>query len=137
MGGPRPEPEERRLFQAHEMVQISWQKIVEVVEVSVAVAVSDASADLFRYVPGGFGLISSPGLIERRGLQGGYNRRRGSAQRGQQRARFCVDAITIDFAEIAILRDAIGPEIKLLDQTQMFGEMHSGPQIGSVGNPIG
>ena len=64
MGGPRPEPEERRFLQSHEMVQVAGQKIIEVVEVPVAIAVTDARPRFFRNVPGQFGLISRPGLVE-------------------------------------------------------------------------
>jgi hypothetical protein len=53
-------------------------------------------------------------------VHGRYRRRRGGAQWSQQRARFCIDAITVNFVEIAILRNAVGPEIKFLDQAQMW-----------------
>jgi len=52
MRGPCPEAEESRLFQANEMVQVSSQKINEVVEISVAVAVTDASPGFLGNVPG-------------------------------------------------------------------------------------
>src|SRR5208282_3209792 len=45
--------------------------------------------------------------------------------------------VTIDFVEIAILRDAVGPKIELFDQPQMCGEMHGGPEIEYVRDAIG
>ena len=51
MGGPRPEPEQRRFLQAHEMVHVSGQIIVEVVEVPIAIAVADAGSQLFSKCP--------------------------------------------------------------------------------------
>ena len=71
MDGPCPEPEERRFLQADEMVHVSGQIIIEVVEVPVAIAVTDARARFFRKVPSEFGLISRPGLVERRLGYGG------------------------------------------------------------------
>src|ERR1035438_6513185 len=57
MDGPCPEPEERRFLQTHEMVHVSRQIIKEVVEVPVAIAVTDADAGLFRKIPSEFGLV--------------------------------------------------------------------------------
>src|SRR5208283_5559574 len=93
MGGTCPEAEERRFFQPHEMIQVSGQIIIEVVEVPVAVAVPDASPDLFRNVPCEFGLISRPGLVEERLRYGrrssrncGYSKRRAQQRTRRHRA---------------------------------------------------
>src|SRR6202167_242346 len=122
------------------MVQVSGQKIIEVVEVPIAIAVPDARAGFFRNVPGEFGLISSPGLVEGRLDNGGDRRGRGSAQRSQQCAR-CRRrggwTVTVDFVEIAILWDAVGAKIELLDEPHMCGEMHGRPEIEYVRNSIG
>src|SRR5580692_4194995 len=81
MSGPCPESEERGLLQAYEMVHVPGKIIQEVVKLPVAIAVTDARPDFLRNVPGQFGLISNPGLIERGLLQGGYRRGHGCTQR--------------------------------------------------------
>ena len=48
----------------------------------------------------------------------------------------CSCTITVDFAEIAILWNAVGPEIEFLDQAQMLGQVQCGPEIGHVGNAV-
>src|ERR1019366_282894 len=83
--------------------------------------------------------ISLPGLVEGRLGQGGRRGWRGSAQWSQQRAwcwRCCRWTITIDLGEIAILRNAVGPKIKFLDQAQMLGQMKRGLEIEHVGNTV-
>src|ERR1039457_3854355 len=138
MDGPCPEPEERRFLQTHEMVHVSGQIIKEVVEVPVAIAVTDADAGFFRKIPGEFGLVSCPSLVEGRL---GYGRRPSwrcwrSKCGTQQGARWHCTAI-VEFVEIAILRYAVGPEIEFLDQAQMLGQVQCGLEIDYVRNAVG
>jgi hypothetical protein len=45
-------------------------------------------------------------------------------------------AIIIGLAEIAILRNAVGPRIKFLDQAEMLGQMQGSPNVEHIGNPV-
>ena len=117
------------------MVQVSGQKIVEVVEVPVAIAETDARAYLFRNVPGQFKLISLPILVERRLDHRGCHGR-GGERRTQKIAWWRCAAIVV-LAEISILGNAVGPKIELVDQTEMLSKMHRGFEINHVGDPVG
>src|SRR5580698_4663914 len=103
MAGPCPESEERRFFQAHEMVHVPGEIVKEVVELPVAIAVTDACARFFRKIPGQLGLISRPGLVEGGlGYGGCPSRSCGRGERGtQQRARGQC-AAKVELVEIAI-----------------------------------
>src|ERR1700690_2093852 len=134
MGGPCPETQKRCVLADHEMVFVSGSEIIEMVEDAVAVTEADASPHFFRNVPGQFGLISLPGLIERRLGQRGC-RGRGSERRTQQIAWWRRTAIVV-LDEVSILRNAVGPEIKLLDQPETRSQMDGGLEIKHVGNAI-
>src|SRR5271166_5669755 len=116
------------------MVFVSREEIIEVVEDAVAVTETNASPHFFRNVPGQFGLISFPGLVERRLGQGGCRGRRGEWRTQQIAWWRCATIVVLD--EISVLWNAVGPKIKLLDQTEMRRQMDGRLQIKNVGNAI-
>ena len=119
----------------HEMVHVSGQIIIEVVEDPIAIAETDAGPRFFRNVPGQFGLISLPGLVEGRLGQGGASSL--ARWRSVESAACTVHCTTtVDLVEIGILRNAVGPKIKFLDQAQMLGQVHCGLEIEYVGNSV-
>ena len=95
-------------------------KIVEQVEHSVPVAETDAGPRFLRNVPGQFRLISFEALIERRVNQSVRGCWRGRVQRSQQRARFWIYADVVNLTEGTVLRNAVGPKVKFLDQANML-----------------
>ncbi len=118
-----------------EIVFVSGQEVVEVFEDLVAVAEPEIGSDFFRNVPRDLGLIRDPSLIERGLSQGGGGGWGGRAERGQQIARGGTNAI--DLGEVAILGDAEGPIIKLVDDADMFGHVDGTFEIEHVGNLAG
>src|ERR1700723_1087720 len=129
---PCPKSEKPCVLAHLEMVQTSRLIVVEVVEHPIAIAKTNPGPHFFRNIPSQVDFVSFPGLVEGRLREGGRNRR-GRERRTQQRTGGSGAAI-VGLCEIAVLRNAVGPQIELLYQAQMLGQVHRGLGVKYVGN---